>query len=69
MTNLGAIDHLDFERSHDGEEVIASLNLHGAPTRARLTRHVAVLALGSLITALGFEPPLSTSKPKSPHTP
>ena len=71
MTNIIALQHLSFERSHDGEEVIVSLNLHGAPTRARLSHHAAIIAVAELLAALKpvLETELAHGHPGEPSSP
>lgn len=54
--NIGLLEHLSFERSHDGGEIVAAIHLHGAATKGLLTRHRAVLALASLLESLGLPP-------------
>jgi hypothetical protein len=52
MSNIAELQHLGFEKSHDGTEVIVSINLHGAPIKARLSHHRGIIALAELIEAV-----------------
>lgn len=63
MSNLAMMDHLSFERGDSPEEIIVRLNLHGAPTTARMAHRTAILALGDLLFALDVKLPPPEAKP------